>query len=170
MAAFRDPTLLPKSSDQKRQCLDLRSYRLRGVSDAFATIMAAYASQADIDLSRLRQSGLFGALISYDRSWNSARYLLAIEAYILMGVCVCANIVIILFCRLRKQQFRILGDAIAAPHALIWWINGLRLFHDRVEDFPNIVYLFQTVFQVAFRSANVTCGFTADRIVVQKKG
>lgn len=148
MAAFRDPTLLPKSGDQKRQCLDLKSYRLRGASDTFATIMAAYTSQADIELSRLKQAGLYGALIAYDRNWTSARYLLAVEAYILLGGCGCVNTVLPLD---RKQQFRILGNAIATPHALICWINGLLLFPDRMDDPPNVIDLFQTFFRVAWK-------------------
>ena len=165
MKAFKDPHLLPKSTGNKRQCLNLDDYRLRGPTDIFATIMAAYSSQADIDMSRLMQSGLYGALISWDKTWKSARYLLAVEAYILMGGCV--NTVLPLD---RKQQFRILGNAIATPHALICWINGLMLFPDRVSNFPDVVDLFREFFRVAFRSNNVVCTFTADGILVQRKG
>ena len=165
MNAFQDPQLLPKSGGPKKQCLSLHDYRLRGPTDTFATIMAAYTSQADIDLARLKQSGLFGALISWDKTWESARYLLAVEAYILMGGCV--NTVLPLD---RKQQFRILGNAIATPHALICWINGLFLFPDRVVEFPDVVGLFRDFCTEAFRSNNVSCVFTADGIVIEKKG
>ncbi len=127
--------------------------------------MAAYASQADFERSKLVSSGLFGSLISLNHTWIDARYLLAVEAYILMGGCV--NTVLPLD---RSSHFKMLGNAIATPHALLAWFNGLQFFVHRLENLPTIVDCFQKFFHEAFRASKVTCHFTASGIVIQRMG
>ena len=165
MQVFQNPRFLPSSNEGKRQRLELISYRLRGPADIFSTIMAAYSAQADFDKSKLEASGLYGSLISINKTWIDARYLLAVETYILLGGCV--NTVLPLD---RSVHFKILGNAIATPHALLVWYNALRFFMHRFDNLPTIVDCFQMFFRQAFRASKVTCHFTADGIVIRRQG
>ena len=165
MKAFRDPKLIPAFQECKRQRIDVETYRLRGQADIFSTIMAAYSVQAECDHASLASSFLFGALVSHDRTWIEARYLVAAEAYILMGGCV--NTVLPLE---RSAHFRILGNATATPHALIAWYNGLLFFMHRIDNLPGVGDCFQMFFKHAFRASKIQCRFTSSGIEIQRKG
>eukprot|EP00434_Breviolum_minutum_P003698 symbB.v1.2.003254.t1/scaffold157.1/size293134/1 len=165
MKAFQDPRMIPSSHDGKKPRMDLETYRLRGPADIFATVMAAYSVQAEFDQAILSSSGLYGTLVSSDRTWLEARYLVAAEAYLLMGGCV--NITLPLE---RSAHFRVLGNAIATPHALIAFFNGLLVYMRRLANVPDVSECFQMFFQHAFRASKIQCKFSPVGIEIQRKG
>ena len=94
---------------------DVWAYRIRHPQDAFACIMAAYSHGHQLPQRNLEFSGLFGTLLMDD---GHLRFLVLPEIVCLMGatqdVWLGPDV---------KQNFHMLGNAIAIPHAAICAAN-----------------------------------------------
>ena len=76
------------------------------------TIMAAYSTEGEMSQDRIDQGGLYGSLYSENKTWEVARYISVIEAAILMGIVCPLHLPLD-----RADHFKIVGNAIAVPHA-----------------------------------------------------
>ena len=89
--------------------LDVVSYRIRGIHEAFGCIMACYTSQHEFNPENLRRRGLFGNLLQHG---DTVRFLTGPERAVLMMPC---KNMFIPAC--RQFHMRIIGNAITSSHA-----------------------------------------------------
>ena len=158
---FMDPNLLPMARGVKRSRVDVESYRLKTASDVFPCIMASYTQQVHFDVDMLRKKGLYGGLVKCSDNPLTFRYLSAPEGLILMGLC--QNIVIPSD---RKLHWRLIGNAIATPHALITMWNAARMLSGIEVATPSATQVFERLLQLVFRNSTITWRTSPDGIIV----
>lgn len=109
LAMYMDSQFLPKCSGSKKQKLDVASYRIRSIHDAFGCIMACYTSQHEFNPDNLRQRGLFGNVL---QQGGQLRFLTGPECAVLMmpgkDMFIPSS---------RQFHMRIIGNAITSGHA-----------------------------------------------------
>ena len=163
MERFRKAELLPKS-EYKKTRLSLDEYRLRGPADVFSTIMAAYSTQGELSAERIERGGLYGSLFSQDRTWQNARYLSIAEGVVLMGGVNPLHLPLE-----RSDHWRILGNGIAVPHALVLWTNAMWFFMERTNVRPNMVDAFEKWASRRFKASTIVCKINPEGIFITDK-
>ncbi len=106
---YLNEKLLPGQHDGKKQKIDVMSYRLRTPNDAAGCIMASYTNQHNIDISLLREKGLYGCLLHIN---GRIRFFTGPECATLMVPCV-----EFFMPSSRRLCMKIIGNSIATPHA-----------------------------------------------------
>ena len=163
MGRFRSPHNLP-SSEYKKTRLTLDDYRLRGPGDTFATIMAAYSTQGEMAQERIDRGGLYGSLLSEDKTWEKARYISVAEAVILMGGVNPLHLPLE-----RADHFKIVGNAIAVPHALVLWINAMWFMIEKTDIEPDMSAIFAKWGSRRFQASTIVCKVSPDGIYITDK-
>ena len=159
---FMDPNLLPMAKGIKRTKVDVNTYRLRSPSDVFSCIMASYTQQVHFDIDILRAHGLYGGLLKITDEPLTFRYLSAPEGLILMGLC--QNLVIPAD---RRLHWKLIGNAIATPHALIAMWNAARFLSGIHGPTPTSVQVFERMLATTFRNSNTVWRSCPDGIMVE---
>ena len=122
LQTYLDPNYLPKSGNGNQQMSkktrrDVEAYRIRHVQGIFGCIMASYGSGHELPEQNLRRFGLYGTLLAQA---NGLRFLaipeIAIAHSALMPFWLPMD---------KKIATRILGNAIAIPHALVGVMNAM---------------------------------------------
>ena len=160
---FLDPNLLPMNKGAKRTKMDVHAYRLKAPSDVFPCIMASYTQQVHFDIDMLRNNGLYGGLLMQTEQPLTFRYLSAPEGLILMGLC--QNLVIPSEC---KQHWKLIGNAIATPHAMIAMWNAARILSGDEAPTPSATQVFERLLQSTFRNSNTHWRSCPDGIMVDQ--
>ena len=163
LARFRIPGNLP-SSEHKKTKLTLTDYRLRGPGDSFATVMAAYSTQGEMPQDRIDRGGLYGSLYSEDKTWEKARYISVAEAVILMGGVNSLHLPLE-----RADHFKIVGNAIAVPHALVLWINAMWFLIEKTDIEPDMAAIFAKWGARRFQESTIVCKVSQDGIYITDK-
>ena len=147
----------------KRTKMDVHAYRLKAPSDVFPCIMASYTQQVHFDIDMLRSNGLYGGLLMQTEQPLTFRYLSAPEGLILMGLC--QNLVIPPEC---KQHWKLIGNAIATPHAMIAMWNAARILSGDEAPTPSATQVFERLLQSTFRNSNTHWRSCPDGIMIDQ--
>lgn len=134
LTMYMDSQFLPKSHGQKKQRLDVSSYRIRSVHDSFGCIMASYTSQHEFNPENLRQRGLFGNLL---QQGDVLRFLTGPECAVLM-----MPTKDMFLPKQRQFHMRVIGNAITSGHAayiLAYAFRALRINIPECIDPPSLV-------------------------------
>lgn len=123
--------MLPKSGQNKTPKLSLEGYRFRGQSDVFACVMVSYTQQASFDMKKLQSQGLYGSLVCLDGDEDQMRYLSPSEGAILMGALQAVHAPFE-----KASIWKILGNCIAVPHALVLMWNAFKYVAHDCGDLP----------------------------------
>jgi uncharacterized membrane protein len=122
LQTYLDPAFLPKSGNGNQQTAkktkkDVEAYRIRHVQGIFGCIMASYGSGHELPEQNLRRFGLYGTLLAQA---SGLRFLAIPEIAI-------AHSALMPFWLPMDQKLatRILGNAIAIPHALLGVTNAM---------------------------------------------
>ena len=124
---YMDPGLLPKALDQrgrniKRSRRDVEQYRIKHPHGIFGCIMSNYSYGHLLPNSTLQYAGLFGTILALP---NGLRFMSIPEILIAQSA--------VMPCWLPSDHrtcIRILGNAIAVPHALLGLTNALAFFFE----------------------------------------
>ena len=127
---YLDPRNLPRDpreNPRKRTKIDARKYRIRTWDDShFSCIMANYSRGHLLPKHVVEAGGIYGALFMQD---GVIRFLTPVEICLVMG-----GIQEIILPSDHAEQMKLLGNAIAVPHALTTILNGLALLKVVPED------------------------------------
>lgn len=162
---FLDPNLLPMARGAKRSRIDVIDYRMKSPADVFPCIMASYTQQVHFDIDILRNKGLYGGLVKCTDEPLTFRYLSAPEGLILMGLV--QNLVIPAD---KKLHWRLIGNAISTPHAIITMWNAARVLSGIEVATPSATAVMERLLQSVYRNRNITWRTCPDGIVIEQAG
>ena len=122
LQTYLDPAMLPKSVDQrgrqlKRTRKDVEEYRIKHPHSVFGCIMSNYSFGHLLPSTALQHSGLYGTLLALP---SGLRFLSVPEILI--------SLTALMPCWLpsdHRDMVRMLGNAVAIPHALVGLTNAL---------------------------------------------